>query len=315
MGSGIVNWTSVNPVIDRIIRNTGFDIDELDLITWIGEAMFEMEVSNTLEERVAFGEVEDHRIKLPKGLRFINQIARHNSYNKKWKTKKLCGYGEAYRQDVDLNMLCPVNIYEDTPENCCEKIETDCNGCAILDHKKVYYIPYFDVLMNNNSLSNNNYYKKNYTPVRLKNHSFFNSLVCKEDTELYSSYYDEYNIVGKQSELLFSFKEGSVAISYKRTILDEDGYPMVPDRIEFQKAVESYVRYRWYQKKFDTDPTQRIMFAAKNDAKQQWDNECSSAKVWAWLPKTIDDYQMVEEQYGHLMPKLNAYNNFFGNLR
>ena len=138
---------------------------------------------SSLEQRVAFGEVIDNKISIPKGLKFIRKIAMHTNFNKNWNTEGICGFGDAFMKDVNKSCPSPDIIKQD---KCCEKIELDCNGCPINLAGTVYYRPFFDVDYLHSKLYSHPFYCNNYTPIRLGNDAFFSSLVCKDEECMYS---------------------------------------------------------------------------------------------------------------------------------
>lgn len=308
----MINWIGIDRAIDFIYRNSGFkDLDEANLITWIGEAMQATEVKNTLDERVCFVEVEDKRAPIPPGTQYIVQVARNNLWKPEWKHEPVCGYGSAYMKDikVDNNLLCP-SVVEPTvlPEGCCETPQVDCNGCLIAPTDKIWYRPFFDQWYLAGEWIGSDYYRNAYTPVTLANHTFFKSLVLPEGDLGYTS--DEYTVMG--SDLLFNFEKGSVAIAYLRTQLDDKMRPMVPDRIEFFQACRSYVAYVMANIKYETDPrAENYNFLQKKEDDWQW--YCGQARTWAWKVKSMDQQQNISMINNNLLPS-NQYFGMFGNL-
>lgn len=311
-----INYTSVNRIIGKLNRDLGLeDINESDIIEWIGEALEAIKANNSYEEQVAFIEVKDHKAELPKGLHAIIQIARNNCIDK-------------YNLLSCKDSLCPkevVNVIAESSDCGCNKEEPvsncqkcsikegvclDCEGRPINDHQIAYYRPYFDLQYEYYNWTNNNYYRQCFSPVRLTNHSFFGSLVCKENNDqLYHACKDEYNISG--GALHLSFKEGQIAVSFLKQKLDEEGYPMIPDNISFVTAITKYILYRISEKRF------------YNNEQGSESRLVKSEKDWHWYCKqaineskslTIDDYQDLIEQRNYLIPRLNKYYGFFGNL-
>ena len=75
------NYVSVETIFSKIHRDLrGIDIEESDVIEWIGEALGFMRVPGIDEEAVAFAEVVNNKCDLPIGLKSILQIARNNSW-------------------------------------------------------------------------------------------------------------------------------------------------------------------------------------------------------------------------------------------
>ena len=48
-----------------------------------------------------------------------------------------------------------------------------------------------------------------------------------------------------------SIKEGVIELSYQAIILDEEGYPVIPDNSKFLRALESYIKKQWFTILFD----------------------------------------------------------------
>lgn len=56
-----------------------------------------------------------------------------------------------------------------------------------------------------------------------------------------------------------SMREGYVEISYKAVIVDEDGYPMIPDNSKFLRALEAYIKKQWFTILFDLGKLQNAI--------------------------------------------------------
>lgn len=48
-----------------------------------------------------------------------------------------------------------------------------------------------------------------------------------------------------------SIKEGEIEISYKAILIDDEGYPMIPDNSKFTRALEAYIKKQWFTILFD----------------------------------------------------------------
>jgi hypothetical protein len=303
----ITKYISIQALMDRIYRNTGFkDITEGDVATWASEALGFTNAVSSLEQRVAFGEVIDNKISIPKGLKFIRKIAMHTNFNKNWNTEGICGFGDAFMKDVNKSCPSPDIIKQD---KCCEKIELDCNGCPINLAGTVYYRPFFDVDYLHSKLYSHPFYCNNYTPIRLGNDAFFSSLVCKDEECMYSPECPTYTIIGK-CQILFSFEEGSVAISYYRYPLDSSGYPLIPDEISFISAIIAYIRFIKAQIYFDTNISDPAAWRKKQDAESSWQWYCGQANEYALLPNSEDEYDLIYANRDNYLPK----ESYFGHI-
>src|SRR5690606_29538547 len=174
------------------------------------------------------------------------------------------------------------------------------------------YVPYFNLQGEYVNWTSCNYYKNRYTPIRLSNHSFFNTIVCQENTEgLYDNCVDEYTIV--QDKIRTSFRTGSIAIAYTRYPTDaQTGYPMVPDDYSFITAITMYITMKvmfknWYMG--------REGFQEKAmKSEEQWQWYCKQSSNKSMIPYGEDGYQNILEQKNYLIPRLNRYYGFFGKL-
>ena len=318
-----LQYTSVDRVLSKVYRDLGLEeISETDVIEWVAESLEAIGAVTLYEEAVAFLEVENHQADLPNGLHAIIQVARNNLWKKE--TKEDC--------------LCPINIVLDCTNdqindnnntNQCgcdtpvlEGVPLDCNGTPLTGYEMAYYRPYFDLQYEYYGWTNSTYYRNHYSPVRLANHSFFNTIVCQEDENIYqhnpycndntySNNLDEYTIVGDKIRL--SFKEGSIAISYYRQKIDlETGYPMIPDEYSIITAITMYITMKymgrlWYMgREGYGDKFQK--------AEQDWQWYCKQAGNKQMMLYGVDQHENFKDSRFQLIPKNNRYYGFFGKL-
>jgi hypothetical protein len=158
-----------------------------------------------------------------------------------------------------------------------------------------------------------------FYPVSLADHSFFDSIVCKEDDEriaqLYKTCKDEYTVVqdGCNRKLRLSFKEGFVAVAYRRQITDsKTGYPMIPDNEYCINAISYYMKWKFWERYFfeGRDGSQAKM----EYSMLQWDKYIRRFKGHAMMPFGLDQYENLKNQSSYLIPRRNRADNFFGEL-
>lgn len=292
--ANLIGFTSVDRILAKSYRELKeTDLDENDVIEWIGEAMDFMAMPEVQEEAVIFLEVNNFETELPKGFQAVLQIAllddaiAEHEFNTPGKA-------------VDDSHIPRPDI---TPIR-----EDSCNPQC--------YKPYFDMSMNYIEWTTSMNYRKFFTPIRLANHTFFNDIVCKENSmyQDYNSCTEEYTIVGTtERKLRFSFKEGLIALSYIRAAVDpETGYPLVPDSIQHITAISYYIKWK-IAEYFSW--TRRDGFDGLSDkAEAKWLKYVKQAKNFAKMPKTIDQYQNLLEQTHQLIPNHRRYYNNFGKL-
>ena len=301
------SFVSVDTIFSKLGRDLrGTSIEEADVIEWVGEALSFMKVSGVNEEAVAFVEVRDNRAVLPEGFKCIIQVARNLSW-----TPELS------------SSLAPENVITQLET---ESIGDEPNDGIILNELDLpiedhvaYYRPYFDLKYEYSGWVNSSYYRTNYAPVRLSNNTFFRSLVAQEKglntTTLYHASGDEYTLIGNfpQMELLLSFTQGYIAISYVRNRVDEiTGYPLIPDDISVISAITYYVKWKMSER-LRWSGVEGFKFEAQ-DAEAKWLKYVRQAINSIKLPSTIDELQNEMEQSLYLIPRTRLYQGFFGKL-
>lgn len=312
------NYVSMDRVLSKIYRDLGLEeISETDVVEWAGEALEAIGAIGLYEEAIAFAEVNNHQIDLPNGLHSITQIARNNRWSKE--DKDICPANvilDCNQQEMldSTSSNCGCN---DTLEEC--PVVLDCDGKILGDYEIAYYRPYFDLQYEYDLWGQSHYYKENYTPVRLANHAFFNSIVCQEEDPAYKNQNrvyqntgtDEYTIAG--DKIRFSFKEGSVAIAYHRQKIDEEtGYPMVPDDISIISAITYYITWKYMARLWYMG---REGYGDKmQESERQWIWYCRQAGNKTMMLYGVDEFQNFTDSRSQMLPTKNRYYGFFGKL-
>lgn len=291
-----IQLTTVDRVLSSIHRDLrGTDLNESDIIEWIGEAMGFLQMPEIQEQAISFLKVENFEANIPEGFQMVLQIARYNKY--------MQPLNEAYTDipdDLDIN------------GGDCNKVGSIMDwliGSLDITHK-----PYFNMQWQYVPWTVSEYYKNNFSPVRLANNTMFNSIVCKEKNPYNSNCTDEYSFVGTvEKKIRFSFKTGVVALSYIKNAVDEEtGYPLIPDDVRALTAIRYYIK--WKIAEF-LDWNGREGFTGKaQDNERKWLKYIKQAKNFIKMPKSIDQFQNLLEQSHHLIPRTNRYYGYFGNL-
>ena len=141
-----------------------------------------------LEQCVEFCEVKNHMVELPRFVNSIIQIAEHNDnpfeVTPDTVQKALCE-SSAAKPDCDCDVAA-------------KYIPVDKSGYPIFDEDVYEWQPNVNVQAEYVNWSNSSIYANQWSPVRLANHSFFNSIVCEEPNSdsLYQNSRSEYTIIG-----------------------------------------------------------------------------------------------------------------------
>ncbi len=292
-------YVSIDRILDKLRRDLAMDdVNETDVIEWSGEALEAIGAVTQYEQAVSFIEVSNYSASLPNGLTNIIQLARN-----------YCWTGS--------DSLCPLQVQESidevTPEELPIGIAIDCNGSPLQDYELAYYRPYFDLQAEYGYWSTSNLYGSCFNPIRLTQHSFFDTLVCDLQDDVYQGESrDEYTVVGRGTALRFSFEAGQVALAYYRITLDEDGYPMIPDHYSYVTAITKYITYKLMEKRFYRN--ERGSESRVQKAENDWHWYCKQARNDALMLKGVDDHQDFMDQTNYILPPRRRYHGFFGNL-
>lgn len=302
-----MEFVSVDRILGKVHRDLkGINLNETDAIEWIGEALDFLKTPEIQEETVAFTEVENHETILPLGFHAILQVARNNEWTPKKKEKIT-----PKKVTEEANKKYRVTACDEHEANKkCYPVPLDCNGRPITDYEVAYYRPFFDLKWEYELWTKQDIYKKKYTPVRLSNNVFFNSLVCKEkNKDIYKNSKDEYTLIGN-NRLRFSFKDGHVAISYLKNKIDENtGYPLIPDNISYIQAITYYIKWKiseWY-----TWNGREGFNSISQNSERLWLKYANQSKNTIKMPKSLDDFQNLLENTHYLIPNRKKYTNFF----
>ncbi len=102
-----------------------------------------------------------------------------------------------------------------------------------------------------------------------------------------------------------SFREGDIYIGYTRIGVDEEGFPMIPDDVNYKQALFWYIAMmlqlpEWFA-------------GEKNNferCKQIWEQKCGQAGTKAMMPD-ITQLENIKNSWVRLIPEINAADTFF----
>lgn len=296
-----LNYTTVNRIFSKVSRDLKIDdFSESDVIEWTGEALEAIDAVTMLEECVQFVEVKNHMVEMPKFTHSIIQIAEHTANPFE------------VTPAVIQTALCESSATE--PDCDCDTavkyIPVDSNGYPIFDTDRYEWRPFINVQAEFINWVTSDLFNTTWLPVRLANHSFFNSIVCKEidSDKLYSNSRSEYTIIGGKG-IRFSFQDGYVAIAYNRQKLDEGNLPLIPDHFAYTTAITKYVTMMlmgrmWYSGR---ESYEKRYLKAEVD----WQWYCKQAGNRGLMPNGIDQFQNMLDASQYLIPRMHRYNQFF----
>lgn len=282
-------YIPLQSVIADLYRDLGLDdISEADVYEWAANALEHISVKPMLDVNTVFLNVENYKCELPVGLKDVLQIAKHNNLMHRPKN--------------------PNNMFFEVDDNKCgcskDPVPNDC-GCSEPKEKKLCVCQSF---VNNwgwffvFDTDKRRREKFDWTLVMPTNNNFFKLGMCDGIAD---SPFDEYSV--ENGKVLFSFKEGFIAMSYTAPRVDEDGYPLMPDDISAREAVNKYVTMKYMARQWylGREGYQDKMIKAEQD----WHWYCKQFKMKAVMPDE-DEYRKISLKEMRMIPRFSK--DWFG---
>lgn len=280
-----LKYVSIENILTKIYRDYGKQLDEGDVIEWVGEALDAL-IAGTVafDKRVAIMLVKEYQCLLPHNCESILQIAKNNDY--------------------DLT-----SIYNLSSSS--EDVELyDIDGNLIVQPIESTVTPYLEI-SSSSGFWNPVTIQENFSPVRLSNNAFFDEITPPEIRENSSKKNNfEYTII-EESLLRFNFKEGQIYIAFYQRKMNEAGFPMIPDHYVFQKAIESYIIWRLSTKDFYNHVLGSDSRLMKSEA--DWIKFKEQARALSIIPQTVDEMERLVKNNNNIVQTSSRYENFFDN--
>ena len=86
---------------------------------------------------------------------------------------------------------------------------------------------------------------------------------------------------------------------------------MIPDEVSYIEAIKRYIVYKLKYSEFIQGIINPQVFAKIED---DWHWYCKQARGKANMPDTVDKLENIKQQWSRLIPKVNRYYGYFGNL-
>ena len=262
-------YVSSSTIISKVIRDLGVtDINKSDMIEWMGEAIQAIGTNGMKEESVMFLEIANHVADLPSEVSEVVKVYRNHKY------------------DIGDCVLPLEAAVED--EHPVEIHDVTC-GCDIIpDEDLPRWTRRFERRWEYLDWDVSPLRTNRFTPIALSSAILFSGVTCEAINEgLSTCSGDEYQL--QNGAIKTSFPTGQVAIAYRHTPLDSEGYPMIPDLYSVQAAITHYISYKlfarmWYQGR-----------EGMSDKMQWADREyqfyVKQAKNDTWMLYGIDEHQ------------------------
>ena len=140
----------------------------------------------------------------------------------------------------------------------------------------------------------------------------FHESTNKTPQNQYKCYIDNFqyqNLTYKiQGNVIFtSVKDCIIEIAYKALVVDEDGFPMLPDNSPFIRALEAYIKVQQFTILFDTS---KISGQVLQNAQQEYAWAVGQAES-DLRRMNVDQMQSLTNLWNTLLPRVNEHRNGF----
>lgn len=107
-----------------------------------------------------------------------------------------------------------------------------------------------------------------------------------------------------QNMVIFtSTKDTDVEIAYHAFAVDEEGYPLLPDNAVFLRALEAYIKMKWFEIKFD-EGTLSSAVMERADKEYTW---AVGAAQSEFSRLTLDEAESLFNSFKTLLPRNNEH--------
>lgn len=294
-------YISINTVIARIKQNPYIkeDFNRITALNLIAQAMRLLNVKDIMEHAVELIDIYNYKGDIPEGLKRIVQTAFR--LGKDFKMDTVCNNNCC---ESTLNVLNENSNYTvDITNHSCKE---DCN--KIIIEKKFYerksYLPVINILDNYSASVN---FKPIYPSVNnFGLYAFDESLNRDYD----SNKYNEHSYIIDEYGFRTSFKDGQLLVSFLRTPLDDDGYPLIVNDEYVIQVCEKYYYYKmaYWKLLSGTEPNIGSIYTK---LEQEFYDSLGAAKAKIKMPNK-EQLQLGHKYMNTLLPNENKFNNYFG---
>lgn len=116
-----------------------------------------------------------------------------------------------------------------------------------------------------------------------------------------------YKIQGRA--IFTSIKDGEIEIAYRALAVDDEGYPLVPDKSSFTRALELYIKKQCFTILFDLGKINQAVYA---NVQQEYAWAVGQAQSDLIRP-TIDQMQSITNAFNTLLPRVTEHGRGFIN--
>lgn len=145
-----------------------------------------------------------------------------------------------------------------------------------------------------------------YETIRTNNNNVFRYTTDSFHMSDNKANYDlTYKIQG--GFIFTSIKQGIIEISYQAILIDEEGFPLIPDNSKFTRALQAYIKKEWFTILFDMGKLQAAIY---QNAQQEYAwavGACESE----FQKMSLDKAESFYNSWSTLIPRRNQHQRFY----
>lgn len=275
----MIKYTTIDRIFAKLQRDYGYsNLDEANVIEWVGEALAAINAIPNQEQVVKFFSIKNYQIELPVELTSIIQIIKLNN-----SIGSLCNCINELRKEEDIVVYNTTN----TLEPLSLPITPKTLGNSIFSNLSALWYTYYNF---------------EFDVVRLSTSNYARAYDCTKS--VYGSCDYEYTVING-NYVRFNFTDAEIALSYNRIPLDENGYPLIPDTYAYSTAITKYIIYKISERRFyegEQNANQKYQ-----KAEQDWNKYCSQAASESMIPNSLDDMENLAQMWLKPIQARNYY--------
>lgn len=105
----------------------------------------------------------------------------------------------------------------------------------------------------------------------------------------------------------FNFELNQITISYLGSRVDDKGFPLIPDIIEYKTAL---IAYFTKMRSYPDFISGKMSVTIWDKIEEDWDHRCMQARVEKIKPD-LDDMEQIKNMWTRLIPNMNAATTFY----
>lgn len=318
----ITKLTSSKSVIAKVIADLNLSEDDIrvsDFLEWIGEAVEKIGAVTQLIKKVSgvdgapVIEINHHQAALPCDLHHLHQVAYSFNCNGPWfPMRKATGSFSVWGKH-NCGNCCNGKCTGDCEGHCghcCDHHGYDCGCCP-------------DTIIQDDVMANlvvdmyGNIDKTEALEMINSNQNMrtiLSNLINCHTVDLTS--FHGVDSANPSMDLQYSIKPGYIMtnvpcgylkLSYSAIPIDEEGYPLVPDKASFMEAIYWYITMKMKYKDYLNGTLRRDVYY---DIRNSWNFYCKQAYAEALMPNE-DGMESLKNNWNKLVPEFNDHSTFY----